>query len=44
MKKQDFDFTIPLLGLILFICIMAASCSRSGYGCHGNSKIMTRVR
>jgi len=41
---REFDFTIPAIALLLFIILVATSCSPNGYGCHGRSKIMTRVR
>lgn len=44
MKKQStFDFTILLIGICIAVILLATSCSHNGYGCHGNSRIMTRV-
>jgi len=39
-----FDFSIPIVGAIVMLLLALTSCSRDGYGCKGNSKIMTRVR
>jgi hypothetical protein len=45
MKPQrQLDLTIPAIALVLFIILAATSCSPNGYGCHGRSKIITRVR
>ena len=33
-----------LITLFLLVSLMASSCVTNGYGCHGRSKIMTRVR
>jgi hypothetical protein len=45
MKQQrELDFTIPVVALLLFIILAASSCAANGYGCHGRSKIITRVR
>lgn len=41
--KQTPDFTILLLAIVFLIAALC-SCSRNGYGCKGNSNIMTRVR
>lgn len=43
-QKTQTDFTILLIGFIILIAAFCSSCVTSGYGCHGNSKIMTRVR
>jgi hypothetical protein len=43
-QKREFDLTIPVAALVLFIILAATSCSPNGYGCHGRSKIITRVR
>jgi len=42
--KQQTDYTILLIGFIILIAALCSSCVSSGYGCHGNSKIITRVR
>lgn len=33
-----------LLIAIIIAATMLSSCARNGYGCHGRSKIITRVR
>ena len=40
---KEWDYTLILVALIIAIA-MLSSCTTSGYGCKGNSKIMTRVR
>jgi hypothetical protein len=42
--KNDIDVTIPFIALILILVLAFSSCVTTGYGCHGRSKIMTRVR
>jgi hypothetical protein len=42
--KNDIDVTIPFIALVLILVLALSSCARNGYGCHGRSKIMTRVR
>ena len=39
----DVFFGTTLILLIL-VTLTISSCSRKGYGCHGNSRIMTRVK
>lgn len=41
MRKTTIQFTFAILFTI--IAMMLMSCSHNGYGCKGNSKIMTRV-
>lgn len=36
-------FPLFVLALVLIV-FFASSCTKNGYGCHGNSKCMTRVR
>jgi hypothetical protein len=34
-----------ILGMLIMLIMVATfSCARNGYGCKGNSKIMTRVQ
>lgn len=33
-----------LIGLAIAAALILSSCSHNGYGCHGRSKIITRVR
>ena len=39
MKKISYVLTVMVL-----VVLVMTSCARTGYGCHGRSKIMTRVR
>lgn len=41
--KNTFDFTILFIGMAIAVLLLATSCAPNGYGCHGRSKIMTRV-
>jgi len=43
-QKRHIELTVPVIGLIIFIVLSMTSCVTNGYGCRGNSKIMTRVR
>jgi hypothetical protein len=43
-QQREFDFSIPLIAIIILIAVLASSCATNGYGCQGRSKIMTRVR
>jgi len=43
-QKTTPDFTILIIGFIILIAALVSSCTTSGYGCKGNSKIITRVR
>lgn len=45
MKKnyKEWDYTLILVGLVLLVAVLA-SCTTTGYGCHGRSKCMTRVQ
>lgn len=40
---NTFNFRLALLGIAIAVLLLATSCSHNGYGCHGNSRIMTRV-
>lgn len=48
-KKYDDNVKSQGVGIIMLLCIsivillFATSCRSTGYGCHGRSKIMTRV-
>jgi len=42
--KQQTDYTILVIGIVFLIAALCSSCVSSGYGCHGRSNIMTRVR
>jgi len=45
MKQQNnIDFSIPLIALLVILIMAMSSCAANGYGCHGRSKIITRVR
>jgi hypothetical protein len=43
-QQRELDFSIPLIAIVILIAVLASSCAANGYGCHGRSKIMTRVR
>ena len=43
-QRNNPDFTILLIAFIVIIAALCSSCSATGYGCKGNSRIMTRVR
>lgn len=38
------NFRLLLIGTLAFLILAMASCSASGYGCHGRGKIITRVK
>jgi len=42
-ENKIFGILLLVMGSIIVI-IMMSSCTTTGYGCHGNSKIITRVR
>ena len=42
MKKSTVQTIIIVLSALLF-CFANSSCYRNGFGCRGNSRIMTRV-
>ena len=45
MKKiHNAIFIIITISYLLSITYVLSSCSKNGYGCHGNSKYITRVR
>lgn len=43
-QKETPDFTILIMAIAFIIAAVLSSCASTGYGCKGNSKIMTRVR
>lgn len=43
MKNYAKGCLVPAVTIMLLI-VLFCSCTRNGYGCKGNSNIMTRVR
>lgn len=40
---KQWDYTLVLVALVILVAVLA-SCTTSGYGCHGRGKLMTRVQ
>lgn len=43
-EKKSLVWFVIYIVVLGSVILLTTSCARTGYGCHGRSKIMTRVR